>query len=59
MTVGRQRIFFLFQPLSSDPQEPDGTSICLTTAAVFIAQATSTPMSLMQEIALPGVLLLT
>ena len=35
----------------------DGTSICLTMAAVFIAQATDTPMSLMQQITLLGVLL--
>src|SRR5438046_1947460 len=37
----------------------DGTSIYLTMAAVFIAQATNTPMSLMQEITLLAVLLLT
>ena len=37
----------------------DGTSIYLTMAAVFIAQATNTPMTLMQEITLLGVLLLT
>ena len=37
----------------------DGTSIYLTMAAVFIAQATDTPMSLMQQITLLGVLLLT
>ena len=37
----------------------DGTAIYLTMAAVFIAQATNTPMSLMQEITLLGVLLLT
>ena len=37
----------------------DGTSIYLTMAAVFIAQATDTPMSLMQEITLLAVLLLT
>ncbi|MFZ2295928.1 MAG: dicarboxylate/amino acid:cation symporter [Polaromonas sp.] len=37
----------------------DGTSIYLTMAAVFIAQATNTPMTLMQEVTLLGVLLLT
>ena len=37
----------------------DGTSIYLTMAAVFIAQATNTPMTLMQELTLLGVLLLT
>ena len=37
----------------------DGTSIYLTMAAVFIAQATNTPMTLTQEITLLGVLLLT
>ncbi|WP_422018073.1 dicarboxylate/amino acid:cation symporter [Roseateles sp.] len=37
----------------------DGTSIYLTMAAVFIAQATDTPMSLTQELTLLGVLLLT
>lgn len=37
----------------------DGTSIYLTMAAVFIAQATNTPLSLMQELTLLGVLLLT
>lgn len=37
----------------------DGTSIYLTMAAVFIAQATDTPMTLMQELALLAVLLLT
>ena len=37
----------------------DGTSIYLTMAAVFIAQATNTPMSLTQQITLLGVLLLT
>ena len=37
----------------------DGTSIYLTMAAVFLAQATNTPMTLMQEITLLGVLLLT
>ncbi|SEA51776.1 dicarboxylate/amino acid:cation symporter [Variovorax sp. YR216] len=37
----------------------DGTSIYLTMAAVFIAQATNTPMTLMQEVTLIGVLLLT
>lgn len=37
----------------------DGTSIYLTMAAVFIAQATNTPMSLFQQITLLAVLLLT
>jgi len=37
----------------------DGTSIYLTMAAVFIAQATNTPMTLMQQLALLVVLLLT
>ena len=37
----------------------DGTSIYLTMAAVFIAQATNTPMTLGQEITLLAVLLLT
>ena len=37
----------------------DGTSIYLTMAAVFIAQATDTPMTLMQQITLLLVLLLT
>jgi len=37
----------------------DGTSIYLTMAAVFIAQATDTPMTLVQEITLLAVLLLT
>ena len=37
----------------------DGTAIYLTMAAVFIAQATNTPMTLMQELTLLGVLLLT
>ncbi|MFO1424417.1 MAG: dicarboxylate/amino acid:cation symporter [Candidatus Competibacteraceae bacterium] len=37
----------------------DGTSIYLTMAAVFIAQATNTPMSLIQQITLLAVLLLT
>ncbi|KQX87193.1 dicarboxylate/amino acid:cation symporter [Variovorax sp. Root473] len=36
----------------------DGTSIYLTMAAVFIAQATNTPMTLTQEITLLAVLLL-
>ena len=34
----------------------DGTSIYLTMAAVFIAQATNTPMTLVQELTLLGVL---
>jgi len=37
----------------------DGTSIYLTMAAVFIAQATDTPMTLLQQISLLVVLLLT
>jgi len=37
----------------------DGTSIYLTMAAVFIAQATDTPMTLMQQVTLLLVLLLT
>ncbi len=37
----------------------DGTSIYLTMAAVFIAQATNTPMTLGQEMTLLAVLLLT
>ncbi len=37
----------------------DGTSIYLTMAAVFIAQATNTPMTLMQQLTLLAVLLLT
>jgi aerobic C4-dicarboxylate transport protein len=37
----------------------DGTSIYLTMAAVFIAQATDTPMSIMQQLTLLAVLLLT
>ena len=37
----------------------DGTSIYLTMAAVFIAQATNTPMTIMQQITLLLVLLLT
>jgi len=37
----------------------DGTSIYLTMAAVFIAQATNTPMTLLQQLTLLGVLLLT
>ena len=37
----------------------DGTSIYLTMAAVFIAQATNTPMNLFQQVALLAVLLLT
>lgn len=37
----------------------DGTCIYLTMAAVFLAQATNTPMSLGQELGLIGVLLLT
>ncbi len=37
----------------------DGTSIYLTMAAVFIAQATNTPMTWLQQLTLLGVLLLT
>ena len=37
----------------------DGTAIYLTMAAVFIAQATNTPMTIMQQITLLLVLLLT
>jgi aerobic C4-dicarboxylate transport protein len=37
----------------------DGTSIYLTMAAVFIAQATDTPMTLTQQLTLLAVLLLT
>ncbi|MGZ5180545.1 MAG: dicarboxylate/amino acid:cation symporter [Ramlibacter sp.] len=37
----------------------DGTNIYLTMAAVFIAQATNTPMTLMQELTLLAVLVLT
>jgi len=37
----------------------DGTSIYLTMAAIFIAQATNTDLSLVQEIGLLGILLLT
>ncbi|RQP26788.1 dicarboxylate/amino acid:cation symporter [Piscinibacter terrae] len=37
----------------------DGTSIYLTMAAVFIAQATNTPMTIVQQLTLLAVLLLT
>src|SRR6201987_4747597 len=37
----------------------DGTCIYLTMAAVFVAQATNTPMTLLQELTLLAVLLLT
>lgn len=37
----------------------DGTSIYLTMASIFVAQATDTPLTLMQEITLLAVLLLT
>ena len=37
----------------------DGTSIYLTMAAMFIAQATNTPLTLTQQLTLLGVLLLT
>jgi len=37
----------------------DGTSIYLTLAAIFIAQATNTPMTLTQQLTLLAVLMLT
>ena len=37
----------------------DGTSIYLTMAAVFVAQATNTPLTIMQTLTILGVLLLT
>lgn len=37
----------------------DGTSIYLTMAAIFVAQATNTPLMLSQELTILGVLLLT
>ncbi|MEQ1545148.1 dicarboxylate/amino acid:cation symporter [Methyloglobulus sp.] len=37
----------------------DGTSIYLAMAAIFVAQATNTPLTLIQELTLLGVLLLT
>ena len=37
----------------------DGTSIYLAMAAIFVAQATNTPLTIMQELTLLGVLLLT
>jgi aerobic C4-dicarboxylate transport protein len=37
----------------------DGTCLYLTTAAVFLAQATNTPLALGQQLGLIGVLLLT
>jgi aerobic C4-dicarboxylate transport protein len=37
----------------------DGTAIYLTMAAVFIAQATNTPLGIMQQLGLLAVLLLT
>ncbi len=37
----------------------DGTSIYLTIAALFVAQATNTPLTLTQELGILGVLLLT
>ena len=37
----------------------DGTSIYLAMAAIFVAQATNTPLTMMQEMTILGVLLLT
>ncbi|OYV17772.1 MAG: C4-dicarboxylate transport protein, partial [Methylococcaceae bacterium NSM2-1] len=37
----------------------DGTSIYLAMAAIFVAQATNTPLSMVQELTILGVLLLT
>ena len=37
----------------------DGTAIYLTMAAIFVAQATNTPLTLMDELTILGVLLLT
>jgi aerobic C4-dicarboxylate transport protein len=37
----------------------DGTSIYLTMAAIFVAQATNTPLTLTQQLTVLGVLLLT
>jgi aerobic C4-dicarboxylate transport protein len=37
----------------------DGTSIYLTMAAIFVAQATNTPLTLTQQLTILGVLLLT
>jgi aerobic C4-dicarboxylate transport protein len=37
----------------------DGTCIYLTMAAIFIAQATDTPLSVMQQLGIVGILLLT
>jgi aerobic C4-dicarboxylate transport protein len=37
----------------------DGTSIYLTMAALFVAQATNTPLDLLQQVTILGVLLLT
>src|SRR5207237_3432291 len=37
----------------------DGTAIYLTMAAMFVAQATNTPMTLSQQVTLLGVLLVT
>jgi aerobic C4-dicarboxylate transport protein len=37
----------------------DGTSIYLVMAAIFVAQATNTPLNLTQELTILGVLLLT
>jgi aerobic C4-dicarboxylate transport protein len=37
----------------------DGTSIYLSMAAIFVAQATNTPLTISQELTLLGVLLLT
>ena len=38
---------------------PDGTAIYLTIAAIFVAQATNTDLSLMQQLGILGVLMLT
>jgi aerobic C4-dicarboxylate transport protein len=37
----------------------DGTSIYLTMAAIFVAQATNTPLTLIQTLTILGILLLT
>jgi Na+/H+-dicarboxylate symporter len=38
---------------------PDGTAIYLTTAAIFVAQATNTPLAIGDQLVLLGVLMLT